>query len=297
MRGRGIILSCIFVWIASAAVACGEETRAEKIIGRYLKMSFEEEGRPGESAVARRTVLEQLKTMPDEAVPALARTIADAKNKQQRRELTGVLSDYFKTKRVADLLVDLLKDPDEQVRRKAIHGLRMMARRTDRSGGRRISHGPEFEPAVEGLVPSLIAAADDTSEMNRVTTMYALADTRDPAAVAELRRRLDDSSQRVRLVAACLLTEYADASGLPVMRKALERLRKAKANEDISFYWDAEMLLASFERITGKGFGEIAMNPTYSSDSRQVPRIEQQYQSLLEAWAKWWAWQPDAKPE
>jgi HEAT repeat protein len=189
-------------------------------------------------------------------------------------------------------LVKSLDDPDAEVRRKAIHELRMLARRVDRSGGKRIQRGDEFEPQVKGLLPVLIRAAEDKNDLNRFSATYALADTLDPAAVVALRARLKDDSEQVRLSAACLLTEFQDAAGLPEMKKALKRLRERPKITDA---WDTERLLASFERITGKSFGEIPMNPSIISDSNAAAAATQRYRELLDTWAAWWEWTPARK--
>jgi len=52
------------------------------------------------------------------------------------------------------------------------------------------------------------------------------------------------------------------------------------------------MLLASLERITGKSFGEIPMNPHLCSDTTKIAEYEQRYGELLRIWAQWWAWEP-----
>jgi HEAT repeat protein len=210
-----------------------------------------------------------------------------------------MLGDHFHTEKSAALLCKLLKDPDDGVRWQAIHGLRMMARRTDRSGGKRIQRGPDFDPKVQGLVPYLVSAANDKAERNRICALYALADTRDPSAVSEIRSRLKDPSEKVRLYAACFLTEYQDAKGLPEMRNALNRIRSIDVQRlavelDYSYYHEAELLLASLERITGKSFGRIPPNPTLSSDLRKMQDIKRRYKALLDAWAEWWAWEPKA---
>ena len=192
-----------------------------------------------------------------------------------------------------ELLCKLLDDPDEQVRRQAINDLRMMARRTNRIGGKRIQQGPEFEPEVEGLVPYLVSATNDPVELNRICALYALADTRDPLAVLELRNRLEDPSENVRFHAACFLTEYQDASGLPEMRDALTRLIGTDPVDEFSYYSTAEMLLASFERIIGKSFGEIPLNPSLCSSTIEIPLLEESYDNLLVTWAQWWAWEPN----
>jgi hypothetical protein len=49
---------------------------------------------------------------------------------------------------------------------------------------------------------------------SRVNALFALADTLDPAATAEVHRRLTDNSEEVRFQAACFLAECQDASEL-----------------------------------------------------------------------------------
>ncbi len=226
----------------------------------------------------------------------------EVKNPWQRYELAvNFRSTYsaFDTDESVALLCELLTDHDEKIRREAIRGLHGMARRTERIGGKRIQRKLDFAPKVEDLVPHLISAASDKVESNRIVALYALADTREPLAVSELRKKLKDPSERVRSLAACLLTEYQDATGLPEMRNALDRLGSINLPLalDMLYYNEAERLLASFERITGKSFGRIPLNPSLSSDTRRIQKqnIKKRYNTLLDTWAEWWAWEPKAK--
>jgi len=253
---------------------------------------------------ARLSILAELKAFPKEAVRAARRVLFEQASPKQRYEIVGMLGAYIQTRDCAELLHDVIQDVrepkgtlyEELVRISAVGGLRRMGRRTARSGGKRIRRGPDFEPKVRGLVPYMISAANDKAERVRISVLYALAGSREPAAVAELRNRLKDRSEKVRLRAACFLTEYQDAAGLSEMRKALDRLRKTEKIEledDFSHYGRIEMLLASFERITGKSFGEIPLNPTLSSISPY--RGRERYQELLDTWHTWWTWQPDGQ--
>jgi hypothetical protein len=255
---------------------------------------------------ARLSILAELKAFPKEAVRAARRVLFEQASPKQRYEIVGMLGDYIHTRECAELLHDVIQDVrepkatlyEELVRSSAVHGLRMMGRRTHRSGGKRIRRGPDFEPKVRGLVPYMISAANDKAERVRVSALYALAGSRDLAAVAELRNRLKDRSEKVRLYAACFLTEYQDAAGLSEMRKALCRLMKTEKIEiedDFSHYGRIEMLLVSFERITGKSFGEIPLNPTLSS--KFDPPGKERYKELLDTWHAWWTWQPDGRGE
>lgn len=239
----------------------------------------------------------------------------------------------------AQQAINNLKDPDPDVRRKAIQELRKLSSRIRRSGGSRIvrpadfdpeeaeqlvrarlankiaddaaaqakraerigrtlplAGGPDFAPKVEGLIPHLIEATNDPDEANRVLALHALADTRDPQAQQALRDRLEDDSERIRFEAACLLTEFQDAAGMPVLRAKLDQLSAnpdPNPEDDFLYYAHAGKLLAAFERITQKSFGDIPLNPHLLSDSRVVPTAQQDYATLLRRWSAWWAWQPE----
>ncbi len=78
------------------------------------------------------------------------------------------------------------------------------------------------------------------------------------------------------------------------MRKALARLRKTGEKQAGLLSWDywtlVERLLASFERITGKSFGEIPLNPSLSGVAGAG---EREYRQLMDDWAAWWDWRPE----
>ena len=186
-------------------------------------------------------------------------------------------------------LLKKLDDPDAAVRQGSVVQLRLLARRADIAGGKRERRGPEFAPKVKGLVPYLVRASEDKVEANRVVALYALADTLDAAAVPAIRARLKDESEAVRFKAACFLTEFKDAAGLDELKKALARFRKDPKSGGM---FDVEQLLASLERITGKSFGEIPVNPSITSDSDVAAASAKRYRELLDTWAAWWAWEP-----
>jgi HEAT repeat protein len=265
---------------------------ADRIIAQYLAMPFPQEDPQGRDLVRRRAVLDPLVETPKDAVAAVRSALPRIEDPRRRSELLNVFR-RIQTPEAAEVLGFALKDRDERVRGSAISELRLMARRVDRAGGTREQRGSTRAPAVPGLVTHLLSGAGDPSEQNRVAALYALADTREPEAVEELERRLGDPAERVRLKAACLLTEFNNTSGLPELKRALARLR-VRSDDDPLAEMDTEMLLASFERITGKSFGPIPINPLLSSDTREIPRLKQRYRDLLAAWSAWWAWQPPA---
>ena len=189
-------------------------------------------------------------------------------------------------------LVRDLDDEDPAVRLDAVQRLRPLARRVDAARPPTGPHGRRVRPLKsQGLVPHLVKAAGDKVEANRLAALHALADTLDPAAVAALRAALKDDTDAVRLLAACLLTEYEDSSGLAEMKRALTRFReKPKAARP----FEVERLLASFQRLTGKSFGDIPLyrSPELASDGRTAAATEKKFRELLDAWAAWWAWEP-----
>lgn len=335
---RHVVMMIMAAVFSSAALAA-PASPADQIVADYLKVPLSEDTRYGDARSQRVDTLSSLWAMPDEAVDAIERVLPHVDDPRRRIELAGELGRHVQTEKSAALLCNLLKDPDDKVRWEAIHSLRALAKRTDRVGGTRTQWYPddrspqekeqaaraairdslpvprrrtveprnertaprvEFAPKVEGLVPYLVEAANDGVEANRICALYALADTRDPLAVSELRNRLKDPSEEVRLYAACFLTEYQDASGLTEMLVALERLRRMDPDQDLEyefeFYTQVERLLASFERLTGKSFGEVPMNPTLSSSLQQIEQLKQRHQTLLVTWAQWWAWEPPANP-
>jgi hypothetical protein len=193
----------------------------------------------------------------------------------------------------AAVIVKQLDDPDENVRAGAVTQLRVLARRVDRFGGARQQRGDEFEPKVPGLVPLLVKTAHDESESVRRSAAYALADTLDPEAISSLRELLSDKSEAVRVTAACLLTEFHDASGLGTLKLAVKHFQVLEQHPDR--YFEAELVLHSLERITGKSFGPIPMNPSLHSNSETGKAAEKRYQELFQTWNAWWDWQPEAK--
>ncbi len=292
---RRVLALVLLVTCASYITADEQESPATEILQRYLDLEDPEpEAGPAFSNEYRRqrlTILDELRELPaEEGLRAIRRALPGVKNPKQRYDLAQVLGlkPFAQAEESAALLCELLRDPDDRVRGRTIDSLRVMARRTDRPGPTRVPTGPDFAPKVEGLAPLLVFAASDREEGNRIKALYALADTRDPLAVLELRRRLKDPSDRVRLYAACFLTEFHDASGLPEMRRGLDRLRNVDPFDARPFpLQGAAMLLASFERITGKSFGPIRAEPLVAR-APATKRCEE----LLDVWAEWWAWQP-----
>ena len=318
MRTLAVLLSVAGLIPCLSSNRPAQVTDARAILERYLAAPIPEgpskTDAPDSRAVRvsdqarldRNAILNELSPLSDEAVAAAEPVIFKRANSLQRAEIVSMLGDHIQTRACAELLHRVVQDirqpnvqgdalMEELVRCDAALGLRNLSRRVERGGGKRVQSGSVHEPKVPGLVPWLIEAANDPSERVRTFALYGLADSLDPAAVADLKKHLKGSSQTVRFYAACFLTEFQDASGLSEMREALARLRKAgeMRRENMLEYWhQAEMLLASFERITGKSFGEIPLNPTLSSVAGAGVR---EYHELMDTWAAWWDWRPEPK--
>ena len=96
------------------------------------------------------------------------------------------------------------------------------------------------------------------------------------------------------MAAACLLTEFHDASGLGTLKLAVKRYQAA-GDRDITRYLDGEHVRHGLERITRKNFGPIPMNPELYSNSGAGKAAEKRYQELFQTWNNWWDWQPPTK--
>jgi hypothetical protein len=294
-RSTAVLVVSLSV-MSMAALANGTVLSAQQIVDRYLRIDLPDSGRYGETRSERVETLLELTEMPDAATAVIARTLLSTDCRLHRLELVEILG-RLPTRGSADILIPLLGDPDAQMRCQAIHSLRHLASRIQRSGVIRVPEGPDFPPKVGGLVPHLIAATADSVERNRRLALYALADTRDPAARAELKKHLEDPRAGIRFTAACLLTEFHDPSGLPELRRVLQRLRAEADARDFRYYGDAQHLVASFQRITGECLGEIPYHPGLSSSHPDGdPQKKRQLERLLEAWDEWWAAR-DREPE
>ncbi len=286
-----IELAIAFCIMSPVAFAADAPPTAAQTIEKYLQLPIPENDVRGQAQTVRYETLQALKRAPDDVPAAIAAALKTTTDSRQRVELIQALRER-PSKSTAEICTAALADPSSDVRGAAIQCLRLYSGRVDKVGPSRKEVSPQSDPKVEGLVPTLIKAADDVEPLNRLQCMYALADTLDPAAVVRLQSALKDSDENVRLAAACLLTEFNDNRGLPELKAALARQRAAIAKSDPKRFMNAGRLIASFDRITGKSFGVVPMNPMLSSDSRQAVKLEAEHDRLIEVWAQWWEWQP-----
>ena len=100
-----------------------------------------------------------------------------------------------------------------------------------------------------------------------------------------LAREEKDSDPDVRLVAACLLTELDDYSGVRELEAALAEFAKGELARVP--YW-SDHLIAALERLTGENLGSIPMSPFLHSSTARAANAEQQMELLLSRWWEWW---------
>lgn len=287
MRPSCILLVLVLSATAAGAAIGGEGT-AHQILDYYFSLPCPDPDRMGEARGERLDALRQLWERPAEAAAAISEVLPEVEQRVHRLELIETLG-RLPTKQSADILIPLLDDPDGAVRVQALKGVRLLASRIRRAGVVNVSQGPEFPPAVEGLVPYLIEAANDENDGIRGLAMWALADTREPEAAEELREHLQDPNSGIRFRAACLLAEFGDDSGLPELRIALERLSQEDSKSTAGHYFEAEHLLISLQRITGVSMGNIPMVPMAASSFAVMERLEARYDEMILAWVDWWA--------
>ena len=106
----------------------------------------------------------------------------------------------------------------------------------------------------------------------------------DPLAVSKasmLQGRLkEDESSQVRFEAACALAEFHDFSGKEELKKAIPAMA--------SFAGLAlGRTVSAIEKISGKTFGPVPLDPWLSGDARAIPALRDQRQALLDRLAKW----------
>ncbi|MBT3288521.1 MAG: hypothetical protein HN380_14335, partial [Victivallales bacterium] len=194
---RMLALSMVFSFgLAGQALAVKDAAEVRRILDRYMAVTHpkspsktapydrEADAKVNQAQAARRAILAELRDVPGEAMSVVGQVLSQLASPKQRFEIVGTLGDHTHTRGCAELLHRVLQDVrtpqdeeaalyEELVRSSAVHGLRMMSRRTHRSGGQRSRRKPDFEAKVPGLVAYLIFAANDEAGRGRGNAMYA----------------------------------------------------------------------------------------------------------------------------
>lgn len=202
------ILAELKAWAAERS--SGRFQRAPAIAERMRGMSMQarrprSDGSPDPVEEARRQILDELRALGKDAVPALADTLRD-QDMQMRQNAALVLIELrgewtgepvVDTQAAVPALIQALKDSDADVRAWAAHALAAM--------------GPDAAAAVD----TLIALLKDPEEGPRNTSAMALGAI-GPAgtkAVGPLTEALQDRSEDVRRIAAAALQKIRKPAG------------------------------------------------------------------------------------
>jgi hypothetical protein len=279
----------MLVWGALSAdrAAAGEYT-ARQILDYYLSLPCPDDDPMEFGRSERVQALQMLWSCPEEATAAIGERLPEIQRRVHRLELIEMLG-RLRAQGSGETVVPYFYDDDPEVRLQALKSLRLMASRIRRAGVINVPAEPQFPPAVDGLMPYLIEAANDEDPGVRSLAMWALADTREPEAAEELRRHLSDPDPGIRFRCACLLAEFGDDSGLPELRIALDRLAEKHGETGTIDSIVAEHLFVSLERVTGANLGTVPMNPLLASSFGRMEQLSEEYEALLLAWVDWWA--------
>ena len=277
---------------ASTAQAAGiavDDTagHATQWVERLLKMPTATEDPQGRLNAARWQLIRDIGALGDPAIPVLEAGRSRAKTALQRRELTEALTEV-RTPAGTEALLGLAANEDDDIRGSAITRLAEHI-----ASPRDVGGSDQILPVLVKLAPS------EKVEMNRKLMCMAMGTALNPPPPAEkpdarrialaigmLRDRLqNDSSPDVRFYAACLLTESGDFSGREELKKVAIAMQAVGSDEA----WGLGQLVPAIERVSGKKFGPVPMNPMIASNANRVPELKAKRKALLDevaAWAK-----------
>lgn len=286
---RAISIIWVFaVLLSPHPAANAEDCTARQVLDCYFSLPCPDFDPMDGGRAERLDALHRLWKRPKEATEAIGDALPEVTERVHRLELIETLG-RLRTPGSADIVIPYLYDADVGVRLQALKAIRLMASRIRRAGVVNVSREPEFPPAVDGLLPLIVEAAQDEDARIRGLALWALADTREPEAADELRRHLQDPNAGLRFQSACLLAEFGDDSGLPELGRALDRISRDRAETAGTFYADAQHLFVSLERVTGVSMGAVPMVPWLASSFVRMEQLREEYDALLEAWVRWWA--------
>jgi hypothetical protein len=110
--------------------------------------------------------------------------------------------------------------------------------------------------------------------------------------------RLDMDVENATFCGGSTSAGAADAIGrvLPEVKDSRQRIELAEALGVQVQTQKAATLLASFERIAGRSFGQIPMDPNILGNTHQMREAKKRFRARLDIWAQWWAWEPPKDP-
>jgi hypothetical protein len=218
----------------------------------------------------------------DPAIVAILKLRPGAVFQSQKNQLATALA-TIKTSASTKALLALLPDSDDEFRTAAIEGLTggIMRHERDEDSDQIFSAFIRQAPLekIEGsrrricmVMPYL---ALKVAPGARKTDPLAIS------AVGMLQGRLeDDESSQVRFEAACALAEFDNFSGKGELKNAIPAMH--------SFAGPAlGRAVSAIEKISGKTFGPVPLDPILVSDTSTIPTLLDQRQALLDKLAEW----------
>jgi HEAT repeat protein len=218
----------------------------------------------------------------DPAIPVILKARPDAASRTQKNQLATALA-TVKTPAGTKALLALLPDPDDEFRTAAIQGLTVSIIRHENDGdsdqvfSALIKQAPleKFENSRSRICMVMLYLAGKVAPGARNTDPLAVS------AVGMLRGRLkDDESSQVRFEAACALAEFYDFSGKEELKKAIPAMHSLAGPA-------LGRAVSAIEKISGKTFGLVPLDPILASDTRAIPALRDQRQALLDKLAEW----------
>jgi hypothetical protein len=218
----------------------------------------------------------------DPAIAAILWVRPSAASRTQQNQLATALA-TIKTPASTKALLALLPDPNDEFRTPAIEGL---------TGGiMRHERDDDSNQIFSALIKQASLEKIEGSRSRICMVMPYLASKVAPgarktdplavSAVSMLQGRLkDDESSQVRFEAACALAEFDNFSGKEELKNAIPAMH--------SFAGPAlGRAVSAIEKISGKTFGPVPLDPILVSDTSTIPTLLDQRQALLNKLAKW----------
>jgi hypothetical protein len=218
----------------------------------------------------------------DPAISAILKARPDAASRTQQNQLATALAS-IKTPNGTKALLDLLSDSNDEFRTAAIEGLTGgIFRREDN-----IESNQVFSALIRQAPLEIIEGSRSRICMvmpyvaGKVAPGVRKSDPLVVSAVGMLQGRLkDDASSQVRFEAACALAEFYDFSGKEELKKAIPAMHNMVGPA-------LGRAVSAIEKISGKTFGPVPLDPWFSGDQTAIPALREQRQALLDKLAEW----------
>ncbi|MGD0100745.1 MAG: hypothetical protein ABSC60_10410 [Acidobacteriota bacterium] len=218
----------------------------------------------------------------DPAIAAILKARPGAVFQFQKHQLATALA-TIKTPASTKALLALLPDSDDEFRTAAIEGLTVGIIRhvsdsdSDQVFSALIRQAPleKIEGSRSRICMVMLYLAGKVAPGARKTDPLAVS------AVDMLQGRLkNDESSQVRFEAACALAEFYDFSGKEELKKAIPAMHSLAGPA-------LGRAVSAIEKISGKTFGPVPLDPILASDTRAIPALRDQRQALLDKLAEW----------